>query len=94
MSFVRFNDAEPGFTDPACVQEIFVEEIGDIEIIAELLKITLVVCRRVSGQVERYVTCRIVVPLSNAKQMQSQVDAAIKGIPFMAAGIMPEAMAN
>lgn len=82
----------PTFSDPTSVREIYVEEIGHIEIKSGLIKITLTVGRNVGDGPEQVAVCRLVVPVAHVPRQMEQVSAVMDGKPFMSDDVPPDVM--
>jgi hypothetical protein len=76
-------EALPAFTDPDGVNEIYVEEIGDIQIVGGVMKVTLVVSRDLGSGPELIARVRLAAPLASVPRGLKQVIAAFLGHPFM-----------
>lgn len=89
----RFSEP-PAFSDPANVAEVYVEEVGHIEIISGVMKLTLTVTRDVGDGAEQVAVCRLVVPLSHVPRNVSAIISAMLGRPFMSSAGAPDTAPN
>ena len=84
-----------GLVDPACVQDTFVEGLGEIEFIGEeCIRFTLFANRNIGdGERERVVILRLVYPMSVARRINRLTRAFLAGEIFMSPdmplGIVP-----
>jgi hypothetical protein len=81
--------------DPACVPDTFCEGIGNISKVGNNLRIEIFANRDIGdGEIEHLVVARLVWPRELVANVISQLEKAMKGMPFMDAAMATDDAAS